>query len=266
LGTIVFQNDDKYMAERESNMKRNWVLLTIALVILAVTASQVMAQAQPPAAPAGPGGQGGPGGPGGPGMGRGGMRGMGADMYDQVGLTDEQKKKMEEMRADFTKQLESATPETRREVFTKMRTEMENILTPEQKKKMEDLRAQRGQQFGGFGGPGGAPGQPGARSSAFPFQRFLDQIKLTDEQKTKVAELQRVAIEKLFNDIRTNVLTEDQRKELEKLRAAAPAAPGTPPAPAAAEKVAPAKDAAKPAPADKPADKPARGTRRAPQQ
>jgi hypothetical protein len=43
--TIVFQNDDKYMAERESNMKRNCVLLTIVLTVLALTASQVMAHA-----------------------------------------------------------------------------------------------------------------------------------------------------------------------------------------------------------------------------
>lgn len=240
-------------------MKRNCVLLTIALAVLALTASQVMAQpggGDPAGAPP----AGGPG-PGGFGQGRGGMRGMGPDMYDQVGLTDAQKKQMEELRTKFTKELESATPETRREVFTKMRTEMENVLTPEQKKKMEELRAQMG---AGFGGPG-APGQGMAgRGSAFPFQRFLDQIKLTDEQKTKVADLQRKAIEALFNQIRKEVLTEEQRTELEKLRAAAPAAPGTPPAPAPADKVAPAKDAA--APAATPADKPARGTRRARQQ
>jgi Spy/CpxP family protein refolding chaperone len=269
LGTIVFQNDDKYMAERESNMKRNWVLLTIALVVLALTASQVMAQ--PPAAPAGPGGPGGQGGPGQGGFGRGGMRGMGQDMYDQVGLTDEQKKKMEDMRADFTKQLESATPETRRDVFTKMRTDMENILTPEQKTKMEELRAQRGGGRG-FGGPGGDNAGPGGpnRGSMFPFQPLLDRIKLTDDQKAQVTKLQREAIEKLFNDIRDKVLTPEQREELKKLRAEQPApqpAPGAP-KPPAADKVAPApaKDAAKPAPADKPADKPARGTRRAPQQ
>lgn len=238
------------------------VVLSIALIVMALSASQVMAQ--PPAGQGGPG-QGGPGGQGG--FGRGMM--MGGDMYDQLNLTEEQKKKMEDMRAEFTKKLESATPETRREIFTEMRDKMQSVLTDDQKKKMEELRAQRGsgRGFGGFGGPEGAPGM-GPRASAFPFQRFLDQLKLTDEQKTKVATMQREAIEKLFNDIRTKVLTEDQRKELEKLRAAQPAAPGAPAVPAD-KPAAATKPAAtdKPAAADKPAaEQPARGQRRARQQ
>ncbi|NLH16745.1 MAG: hypothetical protein GX455_09205 [Phycisphaerae bacterium] len=229
------------------------VVLSIALIVLALSASQVMAQ--PPAGQGGPG-QGGPGGQGG--FGRGMM--MGGDMYDQLNLTEEQKKKMEEMRTEFTKKLESATPETRREIFTEMRDKMQSVLTDEQKKKMEELRTQRGNRgFGGFGGPEGTPGQGmGPRASVFPFQRFLDQLKLTDEQKTKVATMQREAIEKLFNDIRTKVLTEDQRKELEKLRAAQPAAPVAPAA---------TKPAEKPAATEKPAaEQPARGQRRARQQ
>ena len=185
---------------------------------------------------------------------------MGPDMYDQVGLTDAQKKQMEEIRADFTKQLESATPETRREIFTGMRDKMQSVLTPEQKKKMEELRAQMGPGFGGPGGPGGQG--MGNRGSAFPFQALLDRIKLTDEQKATVTKLQREAIETLFNKIRKEVLTPEQLKELEKIRAEQPA----PKPPVPADKVAPAPDAAKPAPADKPANKPARGTRRAPQQ
>lgn len=229
-------------------------MLTIALVVLALTANQVMAQ---PAAGGAPGqgapGQGGPGGRGGMGM-----RGMGQDMYDQVGLTDAQKAKMEELRTKFTKDLESATPETRREIFTNMRTEMEKVLTPEQKKKMDDLRAQRGPGFGGPGGPGAG------RGSMFPFQPLLDRIKLTDEQKATVTKLQRDAIEKLFNEIREKVLTKEQRTELEKIRAEQPA-------PGAAQPGAPKPDAVKPAPADKPAAdapaatpaRPARGQRRA---
>jgi Spy/CpxP family protein refolding chaperone len=239
-------------------MKRNWVLLTIALVVLALTANQVMAQ---PAAGGAPGqgapGQGGPGGRGGMGM-----RGMGQDMYDQVGLTDAQKAKMEELRTKFTKDLESATPETRREIFTNMRTEMEKVLTPEQKTKMDELRAQRGP---GFGGPGGAGAGGPNRGSMFPFQPLLDRIKLTDEQKAKITALQRKAIEELFNQIRKEVLTPEQQKELEKIRTEQPA-------PGAAQPGAPKPDAVKPAPADKPAatpadkpapaNRPARGQRR----
>ncbi len=251
----MFQNDDKKMVERDSKMKKI-VFLAIALVVLALSASQVMAQ--PPAGPGGFG-QGGPGGQAG--FGRGMM--MGGDMYDQLNLTEEQKKKMEDMRAEFTKKLESATPETRREIFTEMRDKMQSVLTDEQKKKMEELRTQRGgnRGFGGFGAPEGMPGQGmGPRASVFPFQRFLDQLNLTDEQKTKVTTMQREAIEKLFNDIRTKVLTEEQRKELEKLRAAQPAAPAAP----AAAQPAPTE---KPAAANKPAaEQPARGQRRNRQQ
>lgn len=200
-----------------------------------------------------------------------GMRGFGGqDMYDQVGLTDAQKKQMEELRTEFTKKLESATPETRREIFTQMRDKMQSVLTEDQKKKMEELRAQRGPGFGGPGG--GAPGQGMAsRGFMFPFQPLLDRIKLTDDQKAQVTKLQREAIEKLFNDIREKVLTPEQRKELEALRAQQPQ-PGAQPKPDAAkpapDKVAPApaKDAPKDAPAAAPADKPARGQRRARQQ
>ena len=198
-----------------------------------------------------------------------GMRGFGGqDMYDQVGLTDAQKKQMEELRAEFTKKLESATPETRREIFTQMRDKMQSVLTEDQKKKMEELRAQRGPGFGGPGG--GTPGQGMAgRGFMFPFQPLLDRIKLTDEQKAAVTKLQREAIEKLFNDIREKVLTPEQRKELEQIRAQQPQ-PGAQAKPDAAkpapDKVAPAKEAPKDAPAAAPADKPARGQRRARQQ
>jgi Spy/CpxP family protein refolding chaperone len=183
---------------------------------------------------------------------------MGPESMDQLNLTEEQKKKMEELRTEMMQKMNEATPETRREMFTQMRDKMNAILTDEQKAKMEQLRSERGNRMGGFGGQPGQPGQPGAgRGSMFPFQGLLDRLKLTDEQKTKVTQMQREAIEKLFNDIREKVLTPEQRKELEQLRSQTPPAGAPQPkpeAPKAEEKKPEAqKETAKPAATERPA-------------
>ncbi len=230
-------------------MKRNLVVLTLVIGLVICMSGLVMAQ---------PGGQGGPGGDQQRGQGmRGGMGGgmfMGPESMDQLNLTEEQKKKMEELRTKMMQNMNEATPEARRDMFTKMREDMNSILTEEQKAKMEQLRSERGNRMGGgFAGFGGQPGQPGAgRGSVFPFQPLLDRIKLTDEQKAKVTQMQREAIEKLFNDIREKVLTPEQRKELEQLRSQTPLA-----APAAATQPKPEA----PKEAEKPAATPARPAR-----
>jgi len=121
-----------------------------------------------PGGPGGPGGGGpgggGPGGPGGPGGGGpggpGGRGGFGpppqpgqimpAFMQEELKLTDDQKKKFEELQ---------------KEVDAKM----EKILTDDQKKQLKEMRDRGPGGRGGRGGPGGGgPGGPGGGGRGGP--------------------------------------------------------------------------------------------------
>jgi hypothetical protein len=99
----------------------------------------------------GPGARGGPGGPGGPGGGRGGPGGPGGRgpgmrpqpgqvlptfLQDELKMSPEQKKQLEELQKDVD-------------------TRLGKILTDDQKKQLKEMR-ERGP--GGFGPPGGRPG------------------------------------------------------------------------------------------------------------
>jgi caffeoyl-CoA O-methyltransferase len=121
-------------------MIRTATLITLAVVIAAI--GIVVAQEQGPR----PGGGGG----------RGGMM-MTPEIAQQLGLSAEQQKKIDDIRAQYGPKIQEATPETRREVFTKMREEVNAVLTEQQRTKWEELRAQ-------MRGPGGGrpEGQPGA--------------------------------------------------------------------------------------------------------
>ena len=99
-----------------------------------------LALAQPPAGQPGGGGRGG--------------RMFGPEMYQQLDLTAEQQKKIDEINAQYQPKIQEAqTPEARREVFTKMREEINAVLTEAQRAKMAELRGARR-------GPGDQPGQP----------------------------------------------------------------------------------------------------------
>lgn len=84
--------------------------------------------------------------------------------------------------------------------------------------------------FGGFGPPGGfgGPGGPGpggfgmgGRPGDVLAQPLQDVLRLTDEQKKQLAELQKEVDAKL-----DKVLTDDQKKQLKELRDRAPGGPG----------------------------------------
>ena len=110
-------------------MIRTATLVTLAVIIAAI--GIVVAQEQGPR----------------PGGGRGGMM-MNPEIAQQLGLSAEQQKKIDDIRAQYGPKIQEATPETRREVFTKMRDEVNAVLTEQQRTKWEELRAQ-------MRGPGG---------------------------------------------------------------------------------------------------------------
>jgi len=83
---------------------------------------------------------------------------------------------------------------------------VEGFLNSDQKKTFDEVKAQRPGGFGGFGGRGGAPGQvlsPGLQ----------DRLKLSDEQKKKVEDLQK----DLDNKI-NGILNDEQRKQLDEIK------------------------------------------------
>ncbi len=149
--------------------------------------------------------------------------------YDAINseYTDKQKGNMEKIREAFqskdAEKIKSAT-ETLRADGQKLRTEylakVEPILTADQKKIFEEVKAQQPGR-GGFGGAGGfGGGTPGTVLSS----GMQDRLKLTDEQKKKVEDLQKEIDGKL-----NNILNEDQRKQLDEIKKGGgrPARPNT---------------------------------------
>jgi len=126
-----------------------------------------------------------------------------------LGLTDEQKAKMAEIRKAAAAKMKDAKPEDRKGIMEDARKEMEAILTPEQLEKFKKMRA------GGRHGRGQMP-----------------DVGLTDEQKAKIAEIRKAAmaearkakpqerrtiVDKMHKDIRA-LLTEEQLDKLKKAR------------------------------------------------
>ena len=107
-----------------------------------------------------------------PGEGRPGPRGEAAKertakMAEELGLSDEQKTKIQEFmksQADKRQELRDATPEERREKAKAMRDEldksMKGILTADQYTKWQKMRPAAGERPGGPGGPGGERRRP----------------------------------------------------------------------------------------------------------
>jgi len=150
-------------------MKNIKLITTLALgSLLAVSAlnAQEKPKRERPDGP--PPGEGRPGGPGG-----GAVRERMAKMAEELGLSDEQKTKLQEFmksQADKRQELRDATPEERQEKAKAMREEMnkkmKEILTPEQYTKWEKLRPAPGQRPGGPGGPGGERRRPAGEKPA----------------------------------------------------------------------------------------------------
>lgn len=102
---------------------------------------------------------GGPGGPGG-----GGQRGdMLKEMAEKLGLSDEQKSKLQEVFKAQREAMKDLSPEERREKMKEsreaMNAKLKEILTAEQYAKWEKIRAER--RPGGPGGSGAGPGNEG---------------------------------------------------------------------------------------------------------
>ncbi|MCL2348863.1 MAG: hypothetical protein FWC50_11470 [Planctomycetaceae bacterium] len=182
-------------------MTKKLLVLSIAVIALTATASLVMAQG-----PGGPGGGRGPGGPGGgrgPGGPGGGMM-MGAagvlmneDARKELGITDDQEKKLTEardqMRASFAppqggpgQRPDPAQMAQMREQMQKMQTEMraniEKILNKDQVEKLDVMVFQRS----------------GGLDSPMANNETLRALGLNDEQKKKIDAIN----EKAFAEMR----------------------------------------------------------------
>lgn len=144
-----------------------------------------------------------------------------AEALEKLKLTAEQKEKYTKVDEEF-KDKAKANGEKVREAFKnkdmdalktmradseKLRTDylakVEGLLTSEQKKVFEEVKTQR-PGFGG--GRGGAPGQVLSGG-------LQERLKLSEEQKKKVEELQK----DLDNKI-NSILTEEQRKQLDEIK------------------------------------------------
>jgi Spy/CpxP family protein refolding chaperone len=176
-----------------------------------------------------------------------------ADAVEKLKLTDEQKEKFTKLQKEYTEKQKAAFENSRdaikkafedkdreavKKAFEESKTAVEKVrneffdkasglLTDEQKKKLEEIKKDR-PNIGGFN-PGNRPeGRPGAGGPAAPGQvlppALQEQLKLTDEQKEKLAKLQKETEGKLMD-----LLTDEQKKKLEELKRNAPStgAPST---------------------------------------
>lgn len=155
---------------------------------------------------------------------------------EKLKLSDEQKDKVVTLQKEFDEKLKEATGKVRddlkkaiadkdkdaiktafgqmreaREKEDKLRTDYESklaaLLTDEQKTKFEDVKKDQPKE-GSFG-RGGARRGPG---QVLPSE-IQQELKLTDEQKEKVAKLQKELEAKIME-----VLTEEQKKKLDELK------------------------------------------------
>lgn len=170
-----------------------------------------------------------------------------AGATDKLKLSTEQKEKVEKIvkefeeknkdltgkaREDFQKAIQNKDKDAIKTAATQMREVREKaeklrgeylekvagLLTNEQKKTLEDVKKEQP----GAGRPNVQPfGRPGAGGARAPGQvlpaQLQDELKLTAEQKEKIAKLQK-EIEAKVNE----VLTEEQKKKLEELKKAGP--------------------------------------------
>jgi hypothetical protein len=154
------------------------------------------------------------------------------DVQKALKLSDSQKEKIKGINDDLQKEMRELFqagpgPDTMKKQQGLQKEAADNILkvlNDDQKAALKDLK---GEPFelarGGFGGPGGfGPGGPGGPGGGFggppqpgmilpPF--IQDRLKLTDEQKKKLEELQKDVDSKLGK-----ILTDDQKKQLKDMQ------------------------------------------------
>jgi Spy/CpxP family protein refolding chaperone len=151
------------------------------------------------------------------------------DVQKTLKLTDAQKEKLDDINKELQKDIrdlnpaggggrggfggfDPATIQKRQELQKEAMTSAKKVLTDEQKDVLakDVLGAAFELQFQNpFGGGGGRGGQPGKILST----GAQDQLKLTDEQKKKVEELQKTIDEQL-----NKILTEEQQKQLKDMQ------------------------------------------------
>ncbi len=199
----------------------NW--RTLAMTAAVVLLAGAMSFAQGGAAGGKAGGAGGPGdkaGPRAPGGGGGGLE----QTLGQLNLTDEQKTKFDQIKADFQKKMAEAREKggNIRDAYQAYVEEVKGILNEEQLKKFNETLAQRG-------GAQGARGGMGAITGAMLLgldPRELQDLKLTADQQEKV----RAVAQKFADELKAlqekyqaqikEVLTDEQKAVLDKAAAA----------------------------------------------
>jgi len=147
----------------------------------------------------------------------------------RLDLSEEQKGKVKEIQEAVRADIEKAQePRERMKIIEAAAEKVKAILTPEQKAKFEELQKAMG--------PGG-PRNPAGR--------MFEALNLNEDQKKRVDEIMKGAIEKAekaeapeakrqalqdgFKEITEKVLTPEQRKQWEELRAKGPGAGPPPP-------------------------------------
>jgi Spy/CpxP family protein refolding chaperone len=159
------------------------------------------------------------------------------EAVERLKLTDEQRKKYDKIEAEykdkqkdanekFLEVLKSGDVDKIREMAQdrikdsfKMRTDyldkVEGILMDEQKKAFEQFKKEPPRpEIPGPGFPPGFPGFPGRMPPSGPVlsKTAQDRLKLSDDQKKKIEELQKEVDSKL-----KDILTDEQKKQLEEL-------------------------------------------------
>ena len=138
--------------------------------------------------------------------------GPGGDRPD-LGLTDEQKEKMEAIRKGIREKMKDAKPEERKAIIEQMKKDIAAILTKEQLEKFK--KARQGGRRGR--GPGGPP-----------------DIGLSDDQKAQIGEIRKKALaaakdakgedrKAIFEQMKKDIhalFTEEQLKKLEEFKKA----------------------------------------------
>lgn len=135
------------------------------------------------------------------------------ERLDQLNLTDDQKKKLDDLYAAASEDLKKADAGDRQaivKVMSDFREKIAGVLTDEQKAKMP----QRGQ--GGAGGPGAGGGPRG--NMADRLQAALDKVDLSSDQKEKVKPIID-DVRKKFEELRSQLQGGDRAAMREKFTA-----------------------------------------------
>lgn len=161
---------------------------------------------------------------------------MAAGPLAKLNLTDDQKAKIKEILQAAREQAQKAEdPKAKLEAFkAALETIKTTVLTDEQRKEIGDAKGKLGERLGKLRerlGQGKAATGEGAGKFSGP---AADKFNLTDDQKAKIKEILQAAhqqaqqatdlkgklqaLKSAIETIRTTVLTDDQRKQLEDMK------------------------------------------------